>query len=209
MQSVSHELPIELQQSSLGVAIKAPTAFRWNIAEQRCWWSSGLFRLLGYASGEIEPSLAALLERQHHDDRDKMEQALKQLNTDGQPFVFEHRVITRAGQLRRVILLARAAVDASGRPHLITGTFVEITGALRVTEGSTQLIAKAHTELERLNARIESLNLINQATGVLMERHQIAAQEAHMLLRRNSQLAGRKLVWVASELLFTGSLPPC
>ena len=48
--------------------------------------------------------------------------------------------------------------------------------------------------------------IVSQATGVLIERHKVTADEAMALLRRASQVCGRKLVDVASELLYTGKL---
>jgi hypothetical protein len=182
-------------------------AFAWNLTADRFWWSAGMFHLHGFAPGDIEPTLAVLLAHQHPDDRDTARQALGRISRDGRPFVFEHRLITRHGQVRTVLLSATARSDAVGPPLMINGTILDVTCARHIPGGEQDTASGIRAELDRLAARTESRNLINQATGVLMERHKIPVDEAYTLLRRASQLAGRKLLPVASELLFTGSLP--
>jgi len=48
---------------------------------------------------------------------------------------------------------------------------------------------------------------IEQAKGILMERHQVNADDAFTLLSRASQLSNIKLRHVADRLLRTGTLP--
>lgn len=191
-------------RSDVGIALPS---FVWQLASEQFWWSAGMFALYGFAPGEVEPSLDVLLAHQHPDDRGRARQAFEQIQRDGRPFVCEHRLIARTGQVRTVVLSAGTSSDTPGPPTVISGTILDVTDARRVEpveaiDAPTGLQA----ELRRLLERTESLSVINRATGVLMERHKIPADEAYALLRRASQLAGRKLTEVASELLFSGIL---
>jgi AmiR/NasT family two-component response regulator len=49
--------------------------------------------------------------------------------------------------------------------------------------------------------------LIEQAKGILMERHKITEDEAFTMLTRSSQQTNTKLRDVAAELVRTGALP--
>ena len=58
-----------------------------------------------------------------------------------------------------------------------------------------------HTLAEQLHEALASRDVIGQAKGILMARHQIDADAAFDLLRKRSQAANRKLREVADDLL--------
>ncbi len=191
-----------------GDADDALPALVWNIPSDTVWWSDNMYRLHGYEPSAIQPSLANIFEHQHPADRERGERAFERIKRDARPFVFEHRVITRASHLRTVILAVSATIGTSGRPDIATGVCLDVSQALRIHHAAAEeTVSGLHDAIIRLNARIDSQNVINQATGVLMERHKIPAGEASELLRKASQIAGRRLYEVASELLFSGQLP--
>ena len=89
----------------------------------------------------------------------------------------------------------------------MAGTLLDVSDARRLHHAAEQdSIAGLQAELVRVSQTARTRELISQATGVLMERHKVTADEAAALLRRASQVAGRKLPEVASELLYTGKL---
>ena len=181
--------------------------FEWDLARDRWWWSDGMYAVHGYAPGGVEPGLDRLLTRQHPMDRDRTEDAFARVCQDGRPFVFEHRLVTKVDGVRTMILSVSAHVGPDQRPLLVAGTLLDVSDARRLHHAAEQdSIAGLQAELMRLSARAQTRELISQATGVLMERHKVTADEAAVLLRRASQASGRKLADVASELLYTGKL---
>ncbi len=60
---------------------------------------------------------------------------------------------------------------------------------------------------ENLRAAVGSRDVIGQATGILMERHELTADQAFGVLARVSQELNRKLADVARELTDTGAIP--
>lgn len=181
--------------------------FEWNLSLDRWWWSDGMYAVHGYAPGGIEPTLDLLLSRQHPMDQARTHEAFTRVCEDGRPFVFEHRVVTRPAALRTMILSVSAHVGPAGRPLFVVGTLLDVSEARRLHHAAEQdSIAGLQAELVRVSQTARTRELISQATGVLMERHKVTADEAADLLRRASQVAGRKLPEVASELLYTGKL---
>lgn len=181
--------------------------FEWDLSVDRWWWSDGMYAVHGYAPGGVEPTLDLLLSRQHPMDRARTHEAFTRVCEDGRPFVFEHRIVTRPDGVRTMILSVTAHVGAGPRPLYVAGTLLDVSDARRLHHAAEQdSIAGLQAELVRVSQTVRTRELISQATGVLMERHKVTADEAADLLRRASQVAGRKLPDVASELLYTGKL---
>ena len=67
-------------------------------------------------------------------------------------------------------------------------------------------VAAAH-EIENLHAAVDGRTVIGQATGILMERFNIDADQAFAVLKRISQDANRKVRDIAHELVTTRSVP--
>ena len=82
----------------------------------------------------------------------------------------------------------------------------EHTAALVAVHAAVALAAA--TERGHLRTALESRDVIGQATGVLMERRKLSAQEAFAALARQSQNTNRKLREVAKRLVRSGEASP-
>ena len=60
---------------------------------------------------------------------------------------------------------------------------------------------------ENMQAALESRAVIDQAKGILMERHKLTADQAFRLLAEASMRMNTKLRAVAEHLVLTGDLP--
>jgi GAF domain-containing protein len=60
---------------------------------------------------------------------------------------------------------------------------------------------------ENMQAALESRSVIDQAKGILMERHKLTADQAFQLLAHASMRMNTKLREIAEELVLTGDLP--
>ena len=81
----------------------------------------------------------------------------------------------------------------------------ELQPSISGTAGRRQLAGAQHEE--NLRGGLSSQDVIGQARGILMERHELTAQQALGLLARVSQELNRKLVDIARELADTGAVP--
>jgi hypothetical protein len=66
----------------------------------------------------------------------------------------------------------------------------------------------ARNEITNLQAALETRGIIDQAKGILMDRHKLTANQAFQVLAQMSMKTNRKLRTVADDLVHTGELPP-
>ena len=99
----------------------------------------------------------------------------------------------------------------SSRPHAFGDDDVELAGTvspwIAYAVNHASQAATAAEETANMAAAMASRAGIEQAKGILMERHRLTADQAFNLLTKASQHTGLKLRDVADELVRTGALP--
>jgi GAF domain-containing protein len=83
----------------------------------------------------------------------------------------------------------------------------EVAGWVAVAVGNAEATARTNDDLTLLRTVMMSRALIEQAKGILMERHKVKEDEAFTILTHASQRTNAKLRDVAGELVRTGTLP--
>jgi GAF domain-containing protein len=82
----------------------------------------------------------------------------------------------------------------------------EVTPWVALVVGSADAAARTREELAQLRTAMQSRAVIEQAKGMLMERHRINEDQAFTVLTHASQNTNAKLRDVAAELVRTGKL---
>ena len=99
----------------------------------------------------------------------------------------------------------------AGRPNLFDDTDVElaqeVAAWVAVAVGNAEAAARSSEDLTHLRTAMMSRACIEQAKGILMERHKIKEDEAFTILTHASQWTNTKLRDVADELVRTGAVP--
>jgi GAF domain-containing protein len=83
----------------------------------------------------------------------------------------------------------------------------EIAAWVAVAIGNAETASRTRDDLSLLRTVMTSRACIEQAKGILMERHKITEDEAFTMLTHTSQRTNTKLRDVAAELVQTGTLP--
>jgi GAF domain-containing protein len=83
----------------------------------------------------------------------------------------------------------------------------EVAAWVAVAVGNAEATARTNEDLTLLRTVMVSRALIEQAKGILMERHKVKEDEAFTILTHASQRTNTKLRDVAGELVRTGTLP--
>jgi GAF domain-containing protein len=96
--------------------------------------------------------------------------------------------------------------DAFGADDVIAGQ--EIAGWVALAVGNADFATGTREELAHMRLAMASRSTIDQAKGILMERHQVDQEQAFVLLTRASQAANTKLRDVANELVRATEPPP-
>jgi hypothetical protein len=77
-----------------------------------------------------------------------------------------------------------------------------------VAAGNLHAYLTARDRADNLQAALETRGVIDQAKGILMDRHKRTADQAFQLLAQVSMKTNRKLHAIADDLVHTGELPP-
>ena len=99
----------------------------------------------------------------------------------------------------------------AGRPQFLDDNDVEIAEEVAawvgVAIGNAEAAARTMEDPNHLRTAMMSRAVIEQAKGILMERHKIKEDETYTILTHACQRTNTKLRDVASELIRTGALP--
>lgn len=151
-------------QNLLGEAqrIAHMSAWEWEPATGRVWWSDELYRMLGVEPGSVEPSYAAYMSVVAPEDSERVAFRLGQMLKDHQPFEHEYSVLMPDGERRVHRTAARVDVDGDGNVLRMFGVAQDVTerhwAETQLLRQETQL-----AEAQRL-ARVGSWEL-DIATG--------------------------------------------
>lgn len=133
-------------------------SWQFTIPTSETYWSPEAYRLLGYAQGEIEPSLDAYLRHVHPDDMPRLQRAIRE-SYAGKPYVLEHRIVAAAGVERVLLAQAQAVRDEHGAVVRLLGTILDVTERKQAEAERMQLLAAqaARTEAEGAQQRLAFL----------------------------------------------------
>lgn len=138
----------QLQESderlNAALLVSGTGTFYWQLASQRIDMDTAMLRLMGMEGfGEIY--LSDLLERVHHQDRERMVLLGERCAIDGDDFEMHFRVLLPALGERWLFGRAMNVHDQAGQPSYLIGACIDVTDHKR-----TELA------LQRLNDTLES-----------------------------------------------------
>jgi PAS domain S-box-containing protein len=101
-------------------------------------WSDEAYRVFGYESGQAQPSHDAFWARVHPEDRQKVQQAVRQAIDSRSVYEIEHRIVLDDGAVRIIHERAELAMDPrTGNPVKFIGTSQDVTQRREVEEALT------------------------------------------------------------------------
>jgi hypothetical protein len=168
---------------------------RWtyDVASDSWQWSDTFFAVLGFEPRQIVPSAAVLAAHLRPDDADRGFDAVESAFRTGEPFSFYSRMVDAHGTHRTVLLAGHGEPGDDGSVPQVHGYLVDLTDAAREA-------SRADVE-EALAGALDHRAVIEQAKGVLMLAHGVAADEAFGLLRAYSQDNNVKVRDIADRLV--------
>lgn len=175
-------------------------SFRFWFAAQRWEWSPELYRMHGYAPGEVEPTTELLLAHKHPDDRELVAATIGRSIEQGTPFSSRHRFLDTAGLVHNVMVVADHIFGDDETPVGTAGFYIDLSETLATAE---RLAVD-----ERLPELMQARAVIEQAKGVLMRMYHISAEQAFSVLAWRSQEANVKLRALAEQLILELSTVP-
>lgn len=120
-------------------------------------WSDETFRILGVERGTTAPTLAALIERIHPDDRARMAEMLAQSPSMHAGRKLQYRIVRPNGEIRSLYAESDVIPGKDGRPGRIVAVIRDITDAAHA--------AKRQSELEAQLRHSEKLTALGTLAG--------------------------------------------
>lgn len=119
----------------------------WDIPNGKMACSDGLLNIYGISTDEFDENYEVGSSKYvHPDDREFVNQEMRQAVDTGAPVDFEYRIIRPDGRVRRLHSRAELVADAEGHPLRLTGTAQDVTelrAAAEVLETATDLGRRA------------------------------------------------------------------
>jgi PAS domain S-box-containing protein len=188
--SVDGQRASRLDKALLGGPPQRTGRFEYRYDDDSWTWSDTVARMHGYEPGEVTPTTDLVLNHKHPDDLAEVRALLAQSSA---PFSSRHRIITKSGEERKVVVVGDAIRDQDGRVTATRGFYVDITDGF-----STDLQQSITEEMETI---IERRQVIEMAKGMLMAIYRIDAGAAFDILRWRSQELNIKLFTIAERLI--------
>lgn len=177
--------------------------FTFWFATARWEWSPEVYRMHGYAPGEVVPTTELLLSHKHPDDRDVVAGLIDQVISAGEPFSSRHRFVDTAGRVHSVMVVADRVLDDAGTSVGTAGYYLDLTDTVdAVADDAT------HAAMGEAVGAVAARAVIEQAKGVLMRMYRINADQAFKVLVWRSQECNIKLRVIAARVLADLELIP-
>ncbi|MBV8275074.1 MAG: GAF domain-containing protein, partial [Verrucomicrobia bacterium] len=108
-------------------------SWRWQVATDAVSWSEEHFRIFELDPKTDQPSYAAVMERIHPEDRQRIEELLDRAVRDKSDFEFEYRIVLPNRAIKFLRAIGQPQVIPSGELEFI-GTTMDITDSKRAEE---------------------------------------------------------------------------
>jgi PAS domain S-box-containing protein len=187
---IDDEAPGDLDKALLAGKSQRVGRFQYDYGTDTWTWSDAVARMHGYEPGEVEPTTELMLQHRHPEDVANVTDSLTKTKA---PFSGRHRIVTKAGDIRNVVVVGEVVKDDGGEVVATRGFFVDVTAAVKedVQKGVTD-------ELQNIVAHRA---VIDQAKGMLMAIYDISDDAAFEVMRWRSQEMNVKLYDIATELV--------
>jgi PAS domain S-box-containing protein len=162
-----------LRQSSerLRMAVEAGRVgiWDWDIARNRVNWSDRIYEMHGMAPGSDTGGLEGFRARVLPEDRERVEQALRDALAGGPPYEVDLRTRLPDGSIRWISTRSELIRDADGKPQRMVGASIDTTERMELL--SAERAARA--EAEEATRRLECL----ARAGALLARRSLDPED--------------------------------
>ena len=175
-------------------------SWEWNLADGRLTWSDELYRIYGYAPGEIEPGFDFFLDRLAEHERPRMKKLLSHALRYGTPYQVEFDIRRADGTLRTLSGRGDARRDADGRVVALFGMGLDVTelrtadASARATQRQLQAVIDAASEISIIATDAEGvITLFNKGAENMLgyRAEDMIGRHTPTIIHDETEMAGR------------------
>ncbi|TAN41002.1 MAG: PAS domain S-box protein [Nitrospirae bacterium] len=122
--------------------------WEWDIAKNEAYCSEQIDRIFGFKPGEFGRNYEALMKTVHPDDREMVEQAMREAVQGIRPLNLDRRALLPDGRVRVLHEEGEVIFDADGKPVRLVGTTQDITERKKAEEELGERVNHANLEAE-------------------------------------------------------------
>jgi PAS domain S-box-containing protein len=138
-------------------------SFGWNIPGGEIFWSDETYRITGY-DRNTKPTLEAILQRTHPEDRVRFQQVVDKAFADKSALDFEHRLLLPDGSVKHVHVVGRPVRHSSGRIELV-GAVKDVTAAKLAYQEIQRLKEQLYRENLALRDEVDRASMFEEIVG--------------------------------------------
>ena len=110
--------------------------WEFDLLTNKTLWSDEYYRIFGMEPGSVEPTIGYVLKFTHPDDRERIDEQIKNSRATLTPFEHFRRIIRTDGMVRHIYGTGRYDFDEDNNPIRLHGTALDIT---EITEKEEEL----------------------------------------------------------------------
>ena len=141
-------------------------SWEWDLRTGLVLISEELSRIYGREHADLPLTIEECLDHQHPGDREMVARKMRSAVHRGEPFAFEHRIITAGSRLRWMQCQGLMEADAQGRPVWVRGTDQDVTERHVVRDQLTRLHRRSQHILESVSEGIVGLDRLTHTTFI-------------------------------------------
>jgi signal transduction histidine kinase len=141
-------------------------SWEWDLRTGLVLFSEELARIYGRDHDGQPLTMEECLDHQHPGDREMVARRMREAVHRGEPFAFEHRIITSGSRLRWMHCQGLLETDARGRPVWVRGTDQDVTERRVVRDQLTRLHRRSQHILESVSEGIVGLDRLGHITFI-------------------------------------------
>lgn len=141
-------------------------SWEWDLRTGLVLVSEELSRIYGREHDGRPLTIQECLDHQHPGDREMVARQMRGAMRRGEPFAFEHRIITADSRLRWMHCQGLLETDARGRPIWVRGTDQDVTERHVVRDQLTRLHRRSQHILESVSEGIVGLDRLAHTTFI-------------------------------------------
>lgn len=160
----------------------------WDISNNRVYWSSRIYEMLGIPQQESPLTIEAVLELVHPYEQENLNNIMQNSINTGASFDTEFRMRHQSGRYRCLQMMGRSYLDKQKKPIRLSGLVVDITEQKTIEESLSK--TRLHKELEQQTERITQLEGVALAQRLEIDERKAIESRLTQSLKRE-ELTGR------------------